>query len=226
MAEGAPILVEGGGDSQVPAGDDTQGGASTEGGSTEGGDTTAAEGADSQSAEGKDATEEPKPGVYADWVLPESLTLEAPQTAALNNILGKYGLTQEAGQEIIDFGANVLKDAQEKMGKALVEAQADAFAETRRGFVNDFEKSAGNRRNTILNDAKSGLASLVPNEAARAELLDILGITGAGDHKAVINAFAALGKRMREQGSPAVPLSSPRSNETPADRRYGRTQRT
>ena len=166
-----------------------------------------------------DASVEAKVPTYAEFKLPEGMTMEAAQTSAFGNILGKYGLSQEAGQEIMDFGAGVLKQAQERMA----EAQVDAFAETRRGWVKDFESMAGNRRNTMLNDAKAAIKDAVPDDKARAELWNVLAFTGAGDHPAVIKAFAAIGKRARERGAPSPAVPAKQQTTSPADRRYGRS---
>jgi hypothetical protein len=173
-------------------------------------------------AEAAADAEPPKaePPKYEPFKLPEGFSADEAQLSAYGNIMGKYGLTQDAAQEIMDFGGSVLKQGAEKMRQD----QFDAFAEMRREWVKDFDKQAGNRRNTILNDAKTAIRDLVPDEKQRTELWSVLAQTGAGDHPAVIRTFAALGKRMREGKAPgpSVPVN-PSNNLSPADRRYGRT---
>jgi hypothetical protein len=104
------------------------------------------------------------------------------------------------------------------------EGQVDAFAETRAGWVKDFETSAGNRRNTILADAKAAVLHAVPDDKTRAELWNVLALTGAGDHPAVIRAFAAIGKGLRERAAPS-PGTPAKTTLSPAERRYGPSRR-
>lgn len=160
----------------------------------------------------------PEPIKYADWTLPEGMSLPAEQLPALNDVFAKHGLSQEAAQEIVDRGSFILKDAQEKMAQA----QQDAFAETRNGWREETRKQFGNRFNTAINDARSAVHLAFPNEKERTEAWSALAITGAGDNPYVIRAFAALGKKLRESTapSPGVP-ADPKRSMRPADRRYG-----
>ena len=143
--------------------------------------------------------------------------MEPAQASAYTNILGKYNLTQEAGQELADFGANLVKQTQEKMAQS----QLDTFAETRRGWVAEAQKKFGNRFDTVVNDAKFAISELVPDKKARADLWNVLAFTGAGDHPAVIDVMARAAKKMRERSAPATGLPpNGTKNGSPADRRY------
>ncbi len=162
-------------------------------------------------------TTPPEPIKYEPWALPEGVSLAEEQTGALNNILGKYNLSQDAGQEIVAYGAGLIKQAQEAMSQA----QHDVFAESRAAQRKEFEKQAGNRRETVLADAKAGLALAMPNAKARAALLDVLTATGAGDNTHLIHAFATIGKQSRERSAPGPTLSTPKPSTAP-ERRYGK----
>ena len=153
--------------------------------------------------------------VYEDWTIPEGVTMPPEQIEAYNGLIGKFGLPQEAGQEIMDYGAQLIKQAHEQMAQQ----QVDAFESTRGDWRKEFDKQAGNRRNTILDDAKSAIRSAVPDEKARSELWNVLAFTGAGDHPAVINLLAAIGKRDRERGAPGPSINT-QPNVSPAQRRY------
>lgn len=170
--------------------------------------------------EAKPEAEAPKAPAYTDFKMPEGVTADTAVLGAYTNILGKYGLSQEAGQELLDFHANTLKQAQEAMDQR----QRDVFAETRAGWVKDFDKGAGNKRDTILNDAKWAITDLVKDTKQREALWNVLAFTGAGDHPAVINAFASAAKRLRERAAPppGLPQNGAKSGSAP-DRRYGRT---
>lgn len=161
-------------------------------------------------------TAQPEPFKYEAWKLPEGAELPPEVSAAATNLFGKYGLSQEASQELVDFHFAQMKRAQD----AMAQHQHDVFADTRRKWRGEFEKAAGNRRNTVLTEAKHAIAEAVP-EKQRGAFWDVLNMTGAGDHPAVINAFAALGRRLREPRAPqpGMPANQPTSA---AERRYGR----
>lgn len=164
---------------------------------------------------------EPVKPVYESFTLPEGFQAAPEQIEAFTGVLGKYALTQEAGQELMDLHASSLR----AVGDQLQQHQQDVFAETRRGWVQDFDKSAGNRRDTILNDAKWAITELVPDEKARSALWNVLAFTGAGDNKAVIGAFASAAKRLRERAAPPPPLPPRKEPANPADKRYGAGRR-
>ncbi len=153
-----------------------------------------------------------------EFKLPETVKADAATMSAYNNVLGKYGISQEAGQELIDFHANAIKATSDQM----TQRQLDAWADTNKQWVDDFEKSAGNKRDTLLNDAKFAITDTIKDAKQRKALWDVLAFTGAGNHKDVINGLAAIGKRLRERSapSPGAPLNGAK-NGNPADRRYG-----
>ena len=176
---------------------------------------------DAAPAEGEGVQAAPAPA-YQDFTLPEGLQAAPEQMTAFTGVLGKYGLTQEAGQELMDLHAETLRQMQTQMEQR----QQDVFAETRRGWVAEFEKGAGNRRDTILNDAKFTISEVIKDPKERAELWNVFAFTGAGDHPAVINALAKVAKKLRERTAPASPVpQTPERGANQADRSYrGRPQ--
>lgn len=160
---------------------------------------------------------EPVKPAYPEFKIPEGVKAEPAVMSAYNNVLGKYAIPAEAGQELLDFHANQMRAAQQQM----VQQQQDTFAETRKGFVRDFEKAAGNRRDTILGDAKWAINYLIPDKKQRAEFHSVLAFTGAGDHKAVIGALASAAKHLREREAPGPGVPSQTNSTSAADRRYG-----
>lgn len=170
-------------------------------------------------AEAAPAAEDAKPiaPIYTEFKMPEGLKADTAVITAYTNVLGKHNISQEAGQELIDFHANAMKQAVEQMGQQ----QQDIFAETRRGWIKDFDKQAGNRRDTILNDAKFAVAEVVKDKKDREAFWSVLNFTGAGDHPAVINAWAKVGKRLREREAPPPGLpNNGAKGGRPEDRRY------
>lgn len=163
------------------------------------------------------AVEAPAP-TYETFKMPEGVQAAPEQIETFTGILGKYGLTQEAGQELMDLYGNAAKEAAD----AMVQRQQDVFAETQAQWVKDFDKSAGNKRDTILNDAKWAITNLVPDGNARKEVWQVLAYTGAGNNKHVINLLASAAKKMRERAAPPSPTpTNPGKATNPADRRYG-----
>lgn len=161
---------------------------------------------------------ETKPGEpfkYEAWKLPEGAELPPDVQAAATNLFGKYGLTQEASQELVDFHFAQMK----RQSEALEQRQRDVWAETNRKWRADVDREFGNRRNTVIGDAKHAIAEAIPKEADRGALWDVLSLTGAGNHPVVIRTLAALGRKLRERGAPQPgrPASQPVSA---AHRRY------
>jgi hypothetical protein len=155
---------------------------------------------------------------YEAFKVPEGLTLPDERVAEFTGVLGKYGLTQEAGQELLDLHASNLSQMQTQMDQR----QRDAFADTRRSWREDFYKSAGNRSDTMANDAKWAITQLVKDTAQRKELYTVLDNTGAGDHKAVIGLLARAARVMREQDAPPQGLPPRGPARTAAERRYNK----
>lgn len=165
----------------------------------------------------EEAPAEPVLPTYADFKVPEGFSLPAERLTEFTGVLGKYGLTQEAGQELLDLHAATFAQFRD----AIPQQQRDAFAETRRTWREDFYKSAGNRSGTMANDAKWAINQLVRDTAARTELHTVLDNTGAGDNKAVIGLLARAAKVMRERAAPPPNLPAKGQALTPAEKRYG-----
>lgn len=161
--------------------------------------------------------EAPAAPIYTEFKLPEGFKAAPEQIGAFTEVLGKYSLPQEAGQELMDLHTNALKSAAE----ATTQGQFDTFEQTRRTWREDFFKSAGNRSDTVANDAKQAIKDLVPDTAKRNELYEVLKFTGAGDHKAVINLLAAAGRKLRERSAPPQGVPMRGQSQSAAERRYG-----
>lgn len=176
---------------------------------------------EAKAEEPKPADAAPEPLKYEAFKLPEGLQAPEEQLGQFTGVLSKYGLTQEAGQELMDLHGAALKQATQ----ALQQRQLDAFQEMRRDWREDFYRTAGNRANTLADDAKFAIHELTRDKKERDELEAVFRDTGAGDHKAVVRLLAAAGRRLRERSAPSVGVPARTQGDNPADRRYGRTQR-
>ena len=162
---------------------------------------------------------EPAAPTYTDFKIPEGLTVPEERLTEFTSVLAKNGLSQEAGQELLDLHANTLKQATE----AMTQNQRDVFDKTRQNWREDFYKTAGNRSNTIIEDAKFAIKESFRDPKDRAEFYQMLNFTGAGDHKGFLYSYAALGRRLRERGAPAAAAPPKGQPMRPADRRYSRS---
>lgn len=155
--------------------------------------------------------------VYEDFTLPDGFQAAPEQIQEFTGLLGEARLDQATGQRFMDLHAKSLQAAVEQMSQR----QTDTFEQTRAGWRSDVEKRFGNRRDTVVNDAKFAITQLVPDEKAQKELWNVLAFSGVGDHPAVIAAFAAAAPRLRERASPPAGLPNTGAKSNPAERRYG-----
>jgi hypothetical protein len=157
-----------------------------------------------------------EPIAYADFTIPEGLVVEPKQIESFHGVLNKFGLNQEAGQELMDLHAATLKDAV----TATEQRNADRFAEMRSDWVKQVDKQYGNKRDTVINDAKWAIETLIPDKKQREAVWGAMSLTGAGDHPAMVGLMAAVAKKLRERNAPSATLPT-RPSANKADQRYG-----
>lgn len=157
------------------------------------------------------------PITYDAFKLPDGLTPSDEILTPFTEILGQHKISQEDGQKLIDLHTSALNDAV----KAMDQRQRDVFEEMRAGWRKDFDKQAGNRRQTLVNDAKWLKSQILPDQKARDAFDEVMGYTGMGDHPAFINFMAATAKKLRERGAPANPTPPKGKPANPWDARYG-----
>ena len=155
--------------------------------------------------------------VYTEFKLPETIKADAATMSAYTNVLGKYNIPQEAGQELIDFHANAMK----QHADALARNQIDVFEKTKSNWMKSAQKEFGNRFDTSVNDGKAIIAQFGGTKQQQAELRSVLGYSGTGNHPAVIRLLANMAKKLNEPSAPANGLPSRGRQESPAERRYG-----
>jgi hypothetical protein len=163
----------------------------------------------------------PEPIVYQEFKLPEGIQAAPEQIEAFTGLASKFGLNQEAAQELMDLHSGVLKQFTDGYAKQVDQRQLDVFAETRAGWRKDVDKRFGNRRDTTVNDARSAVDLLITDPKARKELRDVLDFSGVGDHPAIIGWMAAATKALRERAAPPKGLPPKGVPARAADRRYG-----
>ena len=149
--------------------------------------------------------EPPKPGepiTYTDFTLPEGLKFDDKRLSELKSTLSKYGLSQEAGQELVSLHANVMKayDAQ------TLANQHKAFLDMRKGWVNDAmaDPEIGGAGFQTSLKAIARMRDLLVPEADRAKFDEFLSITGAGDHPAFLRLLHNAARYFDEPAAPAA----------------------
>lgn len=157
-----------------------------------------------------DKVEAPKPAdpateafKYEAFKLPEGVPVDEARINAFTEIVGPHKLDQETAQKLVDLHTTTLQQFQEH----LVAQQHAAFAETRRGWVDQIKADpvlGGSGHQTALQAAARMRDLLVP-EAHRAEFADFMRITGAGDHPALMRLLHNAARLFDEPAAPPIP---------------------
>lgn len=165
----------------------------------------------------KEAAAEPEKPTYGEFKFPEGVKADPDQLKAFTDVLGTVDVrTQEGAQTLLDLHTKALQDTV----AAVHQQGADAFQNMRRDWRENFYKQAGNRADTMANDAKWAIQDLFPKTDERKAFTDLLAATGAGDNYSMVNALAKVARRLRERTSPAAPLPAKAKPLSAAERRY------
>lgn len=167
--------------------------------------------------------EEPDVPTYGEFKMPEGIAAEPEQIKAFTDLLGNVDVrTQDGAQALLDLHTSSLKQFAETYAKDLQQKGQDAFQDMRRDWREDFYKRAGNRSDTMANDAKWAIQELFPKTEERKAFTDLLTVTGSGDNFAMVSALSRVARRLRERSAPATPLSAKPPTMDKAQRRYNR----
>jgi hypothetical protein len=158
--------------------------------------------------------------VYEPFTLPEGLQADNSVMGKYTEILGEHGVSQEAGQALVDLYAGELQRVSERA----LEHQREVFANTQKEWVAEVRAELGSRFDTTLREAAFGRDSVLLNPAfgGSQDLLnkfsELIDFTGVGNHVTFVKAFAAIGRALAE---PKVPTVQP---QPVADRGLGRSR--
>lgn len=177
------------------------------------------------------------PPTYSDFTLPEGVQVAPEQMAEATKVLTKYGVPQEAAQELVTLHANGVQQAINQYSKGAT----DFWNAKSKEWVAEAKKTFGNNFDTSLNTARSVWDQVLPNKTDRERLFADLTDTKIGDHPVLMKAMTEVGRRMqqvltatgtttwdaamrkiREPAAPppATPARAPGSSGRAADRRY------
>ena len=153
------------------------------------------------------------PDAYADFELPQGLTLDAAKLDELKAHYKELGLTQEQAQKAAVKEATSIKQSQE--------AQTNAVTQLREGWLNAARSDAeigGDGFEENLAAARLGLSKF-----GTSELNTLLRTSGLGNHPEVIRVFTRIGKTLKEdQPTPGGGGVAPQKRDL-ADRMYSTT---
>lgn len=149
------------------------------------------------------------PEKYEAFKVPEGFVLDEAVAAKAGELFKGLGLTQEAGQKLVDFYAEQAKTAAEEPYKAWADQQKEWKDEITKTY-ND----------TQLGEIKSNfskmLAATVDPTVAK-EFREAMDFTGAGNHPAFVKLFDKLSKLLGEGGHFAGKNPSPEGQKRPGD---------
>lgn len=149
--------------------------------------------------------------VYTGFKLPEGIKLADEDVGRYTGILGKHGVTQEAGQELIDMHLAELT----KATQAIEKRQLDVFQSTREDWKQQYREDpeiGGNRQATSMKNAVDTINKIFDGRPAqRDEFLKMLDWSGLGDHPEMIRSLNLIHNIIRKQQPQIVapPVAAP-----------------
>lgn len=137
------------------------------------------------------AKAEAAPDKYEPFKVPEGFTLDPTVVTEASTLFKELGLTQDAGQRLIDlYSAKSIEAA---------EAPYKAYTEQRKAWQDAVKADPviGGKLAEVKATVSRALDSLGDSKLA-SDFREAMDLTGAGDHPAFIKAFYALAQRVGE----------------------------
>lgn len=135
------------------------------------------------------------PEKYADFKVPEGLTLDPKILEQVGPLFKELGLTQEQAQKLVDFQAKHEGEAQAAADKVMT----DMRAEWRGEVVKD--PALGNGTDGLKPEVQANITKAVEaigDAKGIAAFKEAMNLTGAGDNPALIRGLNAMGKLLSE----------------------------
>lgn len=149
------------------------------------------------------------PENYSVFTMPNGFALSEGNNSKIAAFGKKYNLTQEAAQELVNFGVDFSKEIAE-MHKT--KSSAD-FALKREGWVESIKADkdfGGEKFSETANRARRAVKAF-----GDPELIKFLEDEGYGDHPALVRAFARIDRKINAEAS-FIEGGSPNSNNSNA----------
>lgn len=161
--------------------------------------------------------EEPAPITYEPFKLPEGIQYDEAAMRKASEVFAASKLPQDVAQNLVDLHVAELSRVQD----VALSHQRRTFDDTVERWAQEYAQKAGPRHDTMLREASYGRDQVLtdPRYGGSPELLqaftDVMNYTGVGNHWAVIQAFAAVG-RMLEEPVPITEEIRPAVDRGPA----------
>ena len=165
------------------------------------------------------------PPTYEAFKLPDGVQLDEAKVGEFNKLLGQFELdtksdhakAQAFGQQMVDFFVS-------EQQRQLTQLE-DNFKATRKQWAQDAKNDptyGGQNYAENLSHAGKLIEQYGGNAEEQKMLRQVLYVTGAGDHPALIKLFMRAGKALAAEGKP-VPATVPKSPvvQSKTQRRYG-----
>ncbi len=141
-----------------------------------------------QSTETTEPTETAELPEYADFVVPEGVTLDQELTAEFKSVAKEVGLNQDQAQKMTDMAVKLSQKFAENQHKAMTE-QRNVWEESARSD----KEFGGDQFDANLAVAKKALDAF-----ATPELVKLLNESGLGSNPDIIRTFYRVGKKLSE----------------------------
>lgn len=142
---------------------------------------------------------------YQAFEMPEGLVAAPEKMEAYTGVLGKYGISQEAGQELVNLHADAMKNFAEET----LRNQHKAFNETRSKWANEVraDPELGGAGHQTAMTAVARMRDLFVAEKDLPAFNEFLRVTGAGDHPQFLKLLHNAARHFDE---PPLPPPNPR----------------
>lgn len=162
--------------------------------------------AEAKPAEGDKPKEEAKPVVpekYADFKLPEGVTVDAPVMEKAQGIFKELGLSQDQAQKLVDFQAENMKQLATRNRQAYMDMRTDWVKSVRENpkFANEFGADGKLKPDSKTLVGLGRVLDSLGNTKLTNDFRQAMDLTGAGDHPAFFEVFSMLAERLGE-GAP------------------------
>jgi hypothetical protein len=162
--------------------------------------------------------EAPPAVAWTDFTLPDGMKLDDSSMNAFKEVLGGELPPQERGQRLIDMHLKEIQRHGESMSQHQVKVWNDTQNQWKDAVKSDPELG-GNQFQTTIKTCISAVNRFGGNEQQRAELIQALDFTGAGNNPAIIRLIANMASRLSE-GNPVTQSAAPKQPQTREQRRY------
>lgn len=184
-----------------------------------------------QDAPKEDASKSDTPAplpAYEPWTLPEGITLDEKQSAEFSSLLGEFqnsskaeqALVQKFGQTMVDKHIALVSGELTRVHEAYQNAWVKQTEDWKQDFVNDPE-IGGKRQETTVKAANEFISTHGGTAEQQAEFRKLMGVTGVGNHPAMIRMFANAMTKFSESKQPA-PMHFAPEKQSKSSKWYGK----